>query len=221
MTRLIAAPVTLQVPTGTRPTSDKVREAVFSTLTAGFEFADARILDLYAGTGALGLEALARGGESLVAVEQAAGAVRLLHANVRAALAVIGARLVRVEQAAVARWLARGEQARAAEDAGVEDAGAEEADEDAGAEEAAKDAGAGLAGAVAFDLVFIDPPYDLPTAVVRENLVALRARLSADALVVVERSTRSEPLDEVPGYGVWRERGYGETGVTYLEPVSA
>ena len=62
--------LTLAVPkTGTRPTSDRVREALFSSLDARDEIAGRRVLDLYAGTGGLGLEAASRGAASVVLVE--------------------------------------------------------------------------------------------------------------------------------------------------------
>ena len=48
-------------PAGTRPTSDRAREGLFSSLQVRFGFADARVLDLFAGSGALGLEAASRG----------------------------------------------------------------------------------------------------------------------------------------------------------------
>ena len=53
---------------GTRPTADRTREALFSML--GARVYDARVLDLFAGTGALALEALSRGGESAVLVDR-------------------------------------------------------------------------------------------------------------------------------------------------------
>ena len=60
-------------PKGTRPTSDRVREALFSAVESAVDLDGARVLDLYAGRGALGLEALSRGAASAVFVESAAG----------------------------------------------------------------------------------------------------------------------------------------------------
>jgi 16S rRNA (guanine966-N2)-methyltransferase len=57
--------------TTTRPTSDRVREAMFSTLSNSVDFAGASVLDLYAGSGALGFEAVSRGATNLCAVERA------------------------------------------------------------------------------------------------------------------------------------------------------
>jgi len=68
--------------TGTRPTSDRVREAVFSML--GEHVVGARVLDLFAGTGALGIEALSRGARSAVFVERDAATARVLAANLGA-----------------------------------------------------------------------------------------------------------------------------------------
>jgi 16S rRNA (guanine966-N2)-methyltransferase len=67
--------------TGTRPTADRVREAVFSMLEP---VADARVLDLFAGSGALGLEALSRGAAEATFVDSAPAAVRAVHANLEA-----------------------------------------------------------------------------------------------------------------------------------------
>lgn len=64
-----------------RPTADRVREAVFSVIAA--EVAGAAVLDLFAGTGALGLEAISRGADRVVFVDRDAAAVRLLHSNIR------------------------------------------------------------------------------------------------------------------------------------------
>ena len=76
----------LSAPSGvrTRPTSDRVREAVFSALEArmGSGLRDAVVLDAYAGSGALGLEALSRGARSVVFVEQDRAALAVLRRNV-------------------------------------------------------------------------------------------------------------------------------------------
>jgi 16S rRNA (guanine966-N2)-methyltransferase len=74
----------LQAPPGaaTRPTSDRVREALFSVLAD--RVPDARVLDLYAGSGALGIEALSRGAAEATFVDSAAAAVRAIHANLEA-----------------------------------------------------------------------------------------------------------------------------------------
>ena len=65
---------------GTRPTLDRVRESLFAILTPRLE--DARVLDLYAGTGALGLEALSRGAAACTFVDSDDAALRVLRRNV-------------------------------------------------------------------------------------------------------------------------------------------
>jgi 16S rRNA (guanine966-N2)-methyltransferase len=70
---------------GTRPTADRVRETLFDVL--GPAVAGARVLDLFAGTGAVGIEALSRGAERVVLVERDQSALRALRAN----LAAVGA----------------------------------------------------------------------------------------------------------------------------------
>jgi 16S rRNA (guanine966-N2)-methyltransferase len=80
---------TLAAPSheGTRPTSDRVREAVFNILAHGidsFSFDGLKVLDLFAGTGALGLEALSRGAAFCLFVEEDAEARGLIRRNVEA-----------------------------------------------------------------------------------------------------------------------------------------
>src|SRR3954468_11438669 len=82
----------LQAPGGTqtRPTSDRVREALFSILGGRVE--GARVLDLFAGSGALGIEALSRGAREATFVDRAPGAIRAVGANLEAlrAAALVG-----------------------------------------------------------------------------------------------------------------------------------
>jgi len=87
--------------TGTRPTTDRVREALFSMLG---DVGGARVLDLYAGSGALGIEALSRGAASAVFVERDPQAVAAIERNL-APLDVEAA----VQRADAVRWLARAE----------------------------------------------------------------------------------------------------------------
>ena len=85
-----------------RPTSDRVREALFSIL--GNRLPHSRFLDLYAGTGAVGIEALSRGADHVTAVESNRDAVNLLQRNKR--LCEIGAELV-IQAQAVEQFLQR------------------------------------------------------------------------------------------------------------------
>ncbi|MFD1722486.1 16S rRNA (guanine(966)-N(2))-methyltransferase RsmD [Amnibacterium endophyticum] len=166
-------------PDGTRPTSDRTREALFSMLEARDAVDGAAVLDLYAGSGALGLESLSRGAASAVLVERAPRAARVIRENVarlrRAAPAPLD---VRVAQQAARAFLA--------------------------------------APGGAFDLVLSDPPYDLAEADVAADLVALLPHLTAEPLVLLERSVRS-PAPVLPdGLVLERTRTYGDTAVHLL-----
>jgi 16S rRNA (guanine(966)-N(2))-methyltransferase RsmD len=101
----------LRAPRGaaTRPTADRVKEAIFNILGAPPE--GARALDLYAGSGALGLEALSRGCQEAVLVERAAPALDALRANVEALGATSRVRVLREDAVrAVARLERAGER---------------------------------------------------------------------------------------------------------------
>lgn len=98
MTRVIAGAAKgrrLEVPSGhnTRPTADRAREGLFSSLLSLADIEGARVLDLYAGSGALGLEASSRGADSVTLVESDPDAVAVLRANV-ALLALAGTHVV-------------------------------------------------------------------------------------------------------------------------------
>jgi 16S rRNA (guanine966-N2)-methyltransferase len=84
----------------TRPTSDRAREGLFNTLATLVDLDGARVLDLFAGTGAVGLEALSRGAAAAVFVESDRGAAEVLRRNVRD-VGLDGARVVRRPVAAV------------------------------------------------------------------------------------------------------------------------
>jgi 16S rRNA (guanine966-N2)-methyltransferase len=89
----------------TRPTTDKVREAVFNALTSLDVLVDATVADLYAGSGALGLEALSRGAAHCTFVEKDRAALSAIHANI-ATLGVTGrTRVVAGDALVVARGL--------------------------------------------------------------------------------------------------------------------
>lgn len=163
-------------PSGTRPTSDRVREAIFSALESRDAIAGARIADLYAGSGALGLEAASRGGAAVTLVERAADAARVCRENASAILRGVrpeAGPVIAVQKQSVQPFL--------------------------------------LASPATFDLVFLDPPYDLADAELEQNLAALAPRLASDAIVVVERSSRSPEPAWPLALTLDRRTDYGET----------
>ncbi|MFR9780417.1 16S rRNA (guanine(966)-N(2))-methyltransferase RsmD [Micromonospora sp. MS34] len=172
--RRIAAPP----GAGTRPTSDRVREALFSAVQAELDLAGARFADLYAGSGAVGLEALSRGAEHVLLVESDARAARVIRENIAALRAAPAARLVAGKVATV---LAAG-----------------------------PDGGP-------YDVVFADPPYAVPDQEVTGLLSALvdGGWLAPDAVVIIERSSRTGPVTWVEGVTAGRSRRYGETTLWY------
>jgi 16S rRNA (guanine966-N2)-methyltransferase len=183
MTRVIAGQAggrRLAVPPGTttRPTSDRAREGLFASLLSELGDLDGkRVLDLYAGSGAVGLEALSRGAGSVLLVESDARAAAVIRANV-ATVGLAGATVVtnRAEQT-LARPPANNSP---------------------------------------FDLAFADPPYALTEAALNRVLTLLTdGWLAGGALVVIERATRSGPLDWPPGYLPVKSRRYGEATFWY------
>jgi 16S rRNA (guanine966-N2)-methyltransferase len=169
----------LKVPAGerTRPTSDRVREALFSSLDSELgTITGLRFLDLYAGSGAVGLEARSRGAGAVTLVEQDRRTAALIRDNLRG----LGFTQVDVVAWPVARVLAAPPKEP-------------------------------------YDVVFLDPPYPLPTDQVLADLGALveQGWLADGAVVVVERATRSGELSWPDGLVAARSRRYGETTLWY------
>ncbi|MFM6962672.1 MAG: 16S rRNA (guanine(966)-N(2))-methyltransferase RsmD [Micrococcales bacterium] len=186
MTRIIggiAGSLRLGSPAkATRPTSDRIRESIFSRLEARDLIDGASVLDLYAGTGALGLEAASRGSSNIVLIDKDGKAAAVCKANgllVQKALNKDGVEVsIRVTAQAATAFLA--------------------------------------APTAKFDLVFIDPPYEVDNAEVVANLEALTRALEAEATVVVERSSRGEKLSVPSAYELEEIKNYGDTDVYWL-----
>lgn len=229
MTRIIAGAhggLRLRTPRGdgTRPTSDRVREALFSALESLHAIEGQHVLDLFAGSGALGLEAVSRGASSAVLVDPARPALAALRAN---AAAVARDRVVVAGQTAQS-YLQRASQPgrpAALPLAGVPG----EFPHSGPPSQLGEDGRIPQSGEVTqplqsgednrFGLVFIDPPYDLSEEALGEVLTALLPLLSDEAVVVVERSARSPEPSAPPGLEIFRRKTYGETALYYLEPV--
>jgi 16S rRNA (guanine966-N2)-methyltransferase len=157
----------------TRPTSDRVREAVFN-LVGPVDGASA--LDLYAGSGAMGLEALSRGAASVVFVESDRDACRTIERN----LEKLSLRGAEVACRDVLRFLAA-ERRR-------------------------------------FDLILVDPPYDVVESVAVRLATYLPAVLAESGLVVLESSSRLEP--ELPPLALRTSRRYGSARVSLFEAAA-
>jgi 16S rRNA (guanine966-N2)-methyltransferase len=163
----------LAAPKGvdTRPTGDRVREAAFNLIGP---VDGASVLDLFAGSGAMGLEALSRGAGRVVFVESDRAAVRAIEQNLDrlglrgAVLAQDAVRALRAEAAAGRRY----------------------------------------------DLVLVDPPYEMYPALQPALARTLPRVLADDGLLVVETDSRTEP--ELP-LSPRTSRRYGRARLTLFE----
>ena len=155
----------------TRPTSDRVREAAFTLIPPGY-VDDATVLDLFAGSGAMGLEALSRGAARAIFVENDREACRAIDRNLEK-LGLTGARVVCDD---VLRFLAR-ERSR-------------------------------------YDLVLVDPPYEMVESLQMALSTYLPAVLVEDGLIVFESSSQLDP--ELPLHKRTSRR-YGSARLTLFE----
>ena len=164
---------TIHAPRGrdTRPTSDRVRENVFNIVGP---VDGASVLDLYAGSGAMGLEALSRGAARAVFVEQDADAVRAIERN----LDKLRLTATVLRQDAVTALAAEAASGRK------------------------------------YDLVLVDPPYDMYPDVQPQLARYLPSLLAADGLLVVETDARVEP--DLP-LRLRTTRKYGQARITIYE----
>jgi 16S rRNA (guanine(966)-N(2))-methyltransferase RsmD len=148
----------LKAPTweGLRPTSDKLRETIFNVLAP--RLADARVLDGFAGTGALGIEAISRGARTVTFIDRDPRALALIEEN----LAACGVR----EACAIIR----GGVART-----IDAFGSSRVDEP-------------------FDVVLLDPPYDIPP---ETALAGVSGVLASGGIAVIEHARRQQSPERV------------------------
>lgn len=163
----------------TRPTSDRVKESVFSILESMDALDGSVVIDLFAGTGALGLEAASRGAKSVTLVERDKAAAAICKENIS---------LV---------------------DAGLRNSGAE-----ASISMRQESAERFLKTASHADLIFIDPPYEFSNADISKLLEQIPRAHSA--LIVLERSSKSQTQEIPESYWRLREVSYGDTAVYFL-----
>lgn len=163
----------------TRPTSDRVKESVFSILESMDVLEDAVVHDLFAGTGALGLEAASRGAKAATLVEKDRAAAAICKENIAlvdTGLRKSGAKTsISLRQESVEKYLKTAPQA---------------------------------------DLIFIDPPYELSNPEVSKLLEQIPR--SPGAIIVLERSRKSEAPELCPNLSILREANYGDTVVYFL-----
>lgn len=175
----------LSVPgTATRPTTDRVKEALFSRLDAYEVIADARVLDLFAGSGSLGVESASRGAKLVDLIESGDKAAEVSRSNADLVNKTLKHQTVRVHHLKVETYLGR---------AGAEDQ---------------------------WDLVLMDPPYPVENEALTTILETLVPHLAEGAVVVLERSSRSQEPDWPEGLERFAEKKYGETRLWFAEPSS-
>jgi 16S rRNA (guanine966-N2)-methyltransferase len=152
---------------GLRPTSDALRETLFNILSP--RVAGARVLDAFAGTGAVGLEAISRGAADVMFVDHDPRAIALITSNVERC-GVTGHAIIRREL---------GRQA--------------------------------LPSSPPFDLIFLDPPYEMNP---HGALVTLAPHLAAEGVLVLEHARRQDAPD-VEGLTRTREVPAGSSALTF------
>ena len=164
---------------GVRPTSDRAREGLFSSLESEFSsMNDLRFLDLFAGSGAVGVEALSRGAELVHAVEFDAETVDVAIHNFK--LLNEPSRKHKVFHSRAAKFLES-------------------------------------EFPVKYDIIFMDPPYDLSNHDVEELLQLILARdlLQPRGIIAIERESKNKPFTWPTGMEEIKVRSYGQGSIYY------
>ena len=162
----------IDAPAGrdTRPTLDRVRENLFNMLQG--DVPGSRVLDLFAGSGALSLEALSRGADFAVLVDHDRQAVQVEKRNIQRLRMEDRTRVLQMDWRAAAKQLA-GET---------------------------------------FDLVFLDPPYQMTD--LREVFLALEPLLAEDGRIILEHEAKAD-ITVCDSFEEVRRRSWGYCGVTF------
>ena len=160
----------------TRPTSDRVRESLFNILSHRVQ--DKTVLDLFAGTGALGIESLSRGASSCVFVDSNKKAVQLIKKNI--------ASCNLDQKSRVFLWDIR------------------------------KNLNCLQSMAPIFDLVFLDPPYNMNLVSAAFTHLHSAACIKNDALIVAEHSVKEPVYGPHAVFQVLDQRTYGKTSLSFF-----
>ena len=174
----------------TRPTTDRVKESLFSKLESYDIIRGARVLDAFGGSGALGCEALSRGAASVTLLDTYPKAVAVIRKNVAAVEKAMG-------RNGTGSSGATGSAARVQQSQALTYV---------------------KSASGSWDLVFVDPPYAVLNEQVSELLEALTPKLAEGAVVVVERSSRDPEPVWGEGLYCFSTRQHGETVLYYVEP---
>lgn len=174
----------------TRPTTDRVKESLFSKLESYDIIRGARVLDAFGGSGALGCEALSRGAASVTLLDTYPKAVAVIRKNVAAVEKAMG-------RTGSGSSGATGSAARVQQSQALTYV---------------------KSASGPWNLVFVDPPYAMPNEQVSELLEALTPKLAEGAVVVVERSSRDPEPVWGEGLYCFSTRQHGETVLYYVEP---
>lgn len=169
----------------TRPTSDRAREALFSTLDSEFgSMNDLNFLDLYCGSGAVGAEALSRGAAIVYSVDNDEKATSVTRKNFELLENLTGIGTFNVITSSVGKFLEKGAD-------------------------------------LSFDVVFVDPPYDLPNNEIEKTMSALLRNgfLKPASVIAIERDVKSRPLAWPEGLREVKQRKYGAAVIIYAEPT--
>jgi len=191
----------LAAPTweGLRPTSDKLRETLFNVIADRME--NARFLDGFAGTGAVGLEALSRGAAHVTFIERDPRACKLIEQNAAGCGVTDGYIIVRGGFAGSDDFAARGDGVRQKRG------------------QSARRSPPGPIGRWSlgpFDVVFLDPPYADP--VLDDAMRAAVTWLSPSGLLIVEHAAR-DPIAEPSGARLTRDLRSGDSALAFMERV--
>ncbi|MGI6576255.1 MAG: 16S rRNA (guanine(966)-N(2))-methyltransferase RsmD [bacterium] len=163
-----------------RPTSDRVKEALFNIIINWVD--GAQVLDLFAGTGSLGIEALSRGARQAIFVDRDQESIKLIKKNLERTGLLAQAIVYRKDALVFLQYIAR-------------------------------------KGNV-FDLIFSDPPYGKVLANRIIQLVAGGSLLHSAGLLIVEHSPRESLPAQIMNLGLWQQRSYGDTVLSFYRCAS-
>lgn len=158
----------------TRPTTDKVKEAIFSMIGPHFE--QEWVLDLFAGTGGLGIEALSRGARQAIYIDKDTKSVDVIKQNLKSTGLEDQAEIYRNDADRAIKALKKRD--------------------------------------IAFDLVFLDPPYRIHTIPALITALNNSDMLTDNAVIVCEHSIDVSLPEAIENVELWKSAKYGDTQIT-------